>query len=69
MQITGTPFLDGFSCVFFFLASLTKGSFLDLENKNKPEEKQQQQKHTALAQKDNKLWYYIGYFITVNVSF
>jgi len=54
---------------FFFLASLTKGSFLDLENKNKPEEKQQQQKHTALAQKDNKLWYYIGYFITVNVSF
>jgi len=29
------------SVVFFFLASLTKGSFLDLENKNKPEEKQQ----------------------------
>lgn len=26
---------------FFFLASLTKRSFLDLENKNKAEEKQQ----------------------------
>lgn len=51
--ITGTPFLDWFSC---FLASLIKVSFLDLENKNKPEEKQQeQQKHIPLALKDSKL--------------
>ena len=54
------PLLGVIHC---FLSICNQSSFIDLENN--PFRKN----HIPLFLKDSNLWYYIGYFITLNVSF